>query len=85
MKSIPKKTWDRIQQLNNDAVSELVTMLADLHSDARCWYDGRSEKWQEGDAAANYEEWITTLEQASECVGELQEHLNALQQEPEPS
>lgn len=46
----------------NDKLQAIKDVYEGIAEEARAYYDERSEKWQEGDAGTNYNEWIDTLE-----------------------
>ena|SRR5215469_9890749 len=46
----------------NEKGSELRAVYLDIHAEAQAYYDDRSERWQEGDAGEEYQEWLDKLE-----------------------
>jgi uncharacterized coiled-coil DUF342 family protein len=54
----------------NEIVQEANALLEELASDAQNYFDERSEKWQEGDAGEQYNQWI---EQFQEEICEIDE------------
>jgi hypothetical protein len=46
---------------------EAKAFIEDLASSAREYYDGRSEKWQEGDKGVAYDEWVSKLEECADA------------------
>lgn len=54
----------------NDARDDAYNALDDLASEAQTYYDERSEKWQESDAASQYTDWISAIETARDNIGE---------------
>jgi hypothetical protein len=53
---IDEKLNKRIQEYN-EILSEVESFRDELVGDMESYYDDRSEKWQEGDAGSNYQEW----------------------------
>lgn len=46
----------------NDKLIAIKDVYEGIAEEARNYYDERSEKWQEGDAGTNYNEWVDALE-----------------------
>lgn len=59
---------DRAREACQDAIDEANALLDDVRGDAQSHFDDRSEKWQEGDAGQQYQDWISELEQPLDRV-----------------
>ena len=46
----------------NNTVTTLKGVYEEIASEAREYYDDRTEKWQEGEAGQAYSEWVNQLE-----------------------
>lgn len=62
---------DEAQQKIEAAISEIEekrgevhAILDDLASEAQNYYDERSDKWRDGDAGSEYQDWISNIEAA---------------------
>lgn len=59
---------DAILQKIEDEREAIHGLVEDLASEAQSYFDEKSEKWQDGDAGQQYQEWISELEgAAAEC------------------
>jgi len=61
MESLKTAVSDAVETYN-EKVGLLKGVYEEIGSEARDYYDERSEKWQEGDAGATYLEWVEALE-----------------------
>lgn len=57
----------------NQAIEEYNTWLGEVRADMECYYDERSERWQEGDAGDQYQTWIDAMEDLEEVDTEPEE------------
>lgn len=58
----------------NEKRQEVYELLDDLHREADEYFDGRSEKWQDGEKGQNYASWRDELERVR---GEVEEEIEA--------
>jgi hypothetical protein len=42
----------------NEAITLVNAFVEEIHGDQECFYDERSEKWQENDAGQAYADWM---------------------------
>jgi uncharacterized coiled-coil DUF342 family protein len=49
----------------NEAIDELNSFREEVQSDMQNYYDERSDKWREGEAGEQYQEWINVWENIS--------------------
>jgi hypothetical protein len=59
----PRKSHEHRHRYNG-ALETLKAIYADIATEARDYYEERSEKWQEGEAGEQYSAWLDTLENA---------------------
>jgi len=81
MKRISKKKFERLEELAGYA-NELAKMLRDIHGDADCYMDERSDRWRESDRGGEYEEWVELLDEAADAAQAAAESADNLQQSP---
>ncbi len=46
----------------NERIADLRSVYEDIASEARSYFEDRSERWQESDAGQTYSEWVDQLE-----------------------
>lgn len=46
----------------NEALRAAVDFVEEVTSDAKCYFDERSEAWQEGEVGRQYQDWISEWE-----------------------
>lgn len=53
----------------NELVQNLMDYRDELVADMQCYFDDRSERWQEGEAGQNYQSWMSDWETLEvECM-----------------
>lgn len=62
-----QKIWDRLEAIHNE--------LESLEAEAQEYYDNRSERWQESDAASEWEDKICAFEEAASSVQDAMDYL----------
>jgi hypothetical protein len=58
---------------HNEKVQETRDFLEELKGDMESYFEGRSEKWQDGDAGHDYQAWISDVSMAIDGLETLDE------------
>jgi Skp family chaperone for outer membrane proteins len=62
-----QKIWDRLEAIHDE--------LESLEAEAQEYYDNRSERWQESEAASEWEDKIGTFQEAASSVQDAMDYL----------
>ncbi len=65
MNKITQTNYERLAELQGYA-EELAQLLGDIADSAREFHDDRSERWRDSEAGYAYDEWLATIETASD-------------------
>jgi hypothetical protein len=67
----------------NELAGEARDFVGELESRAQDYHDERSERWQEGDAGANYTAWIDTMQVDLEDIEEINIETLGMAEDPD--
>lgn len=62
-----QKIWDRLEAIHDE--------LESLEAEAQEYYDNRSERWQESEAASEWEDKIGAFQEAASSVQDAMDYL----------
>lgn len=80
MKKMPKEVKKLIIAAE-DALAALVEALREQRDLAEEFFEGKSERWQEGDAGDSYRSFIDAIECKADEVEAFQEELSGIDSE----
>lgn len=81
MRKLPKELLQARSNLI-DALTRFNELSDDFMQAAEAYQDERSEKWRESDAASDYQDWLYTIESASDTAANLLDDLEQLEVKP---
>lgn len=82
MKKLSKENRKKIDAAAN-TLAEVYELLDGLVSAQDDYISERSEKWQEGDAASDYESWKSEFEEARDAAETARDTLESLRDSPQ--
>jgi len=81
MKKIPKGTFDMLVELST-ALEKAADELGGILDDARTFYDGQSENWQDGEAGTMYSIWMDEIDLVVEELSSAAAGITSLNHKP---
>jgi uncharacterized protein YukE len=58
------REYNGLVDRHNEKIQETTNFLEELKDNMQDYFEGHSEKWQEGDAGQDYQAWIDTVDEA---------------------